>query len=283
MSATVLTAVAVPSKSYTGGRAGIPLPVWRMERDDAPKWHGPAGGHDHGTCHCNGVGPWQVWDALDIHDFLVQEVARLTARCLFEGERHWRGLGTSMAGVMLVAQVMVLGLHVRWARPLATPRHRSGARMQWACILLAWSSCGVGVAATGRGERGTQSWGYAEVPQQSDIELWSSGQMTVAEQMAQALQRYALDLPLSSGGCTPSELRPGGPTRLPPPSPVEIQPDQKRRRTLNGTGETPRAKSPPIYRSGYSPRTMSPKAWTSAWPSRLTASECWSLYRNRPG
>ena len=49
--------------------------------------------------------------------------------------------------------------------------------------------------------------------------------MTVAEQMAQALQRCALDRPLSSGGLTPSELRPGGPTRLPPPAPDEIQPE----------------------------------------------------------
>eukprot|EP00439_Symbiodinium_sp_Y106_P003089 s5868_g1.t1 len=203
----------------------MPLPLWRMGRNGTPKWHGPTGGHDHGTCLRNGVGPWQVRDVLDIHDSLVKMVACLTTWCLFEGEHQWQGLGTSMMGVMLVVQVMVLGLHVRWARPLATPRHRSGARMQWACTLLAWSFCGVGVAATGRGECGSQSGGYADVPRQSNIELWSSGQMTVAEQMAQALQRCALDRPLSSGGLTPSELRPGGPTRLPLPAPDEIQPE----------------------------------------------------------
>lgn len=124
----------------------------------------------------------------------------------------------------MMTQIIVIGLHLRWVRALAASRKRPRAKPGWAMVLLAWTCCTVTATAAPTFSSYPTGWVPSQAPRQSDLELWSSGQLTIAEQLAREAQRLALDRPLSSGGRVPPELRPSDPPVFPPQPPEEIQP-----------------------------------------------------------
>ena len=150
--------------------------------------------------------PW--FDILDVQVYVGIFLYELLERAI---SRHSFPLpGAELCFILLVAELCALLVHVRWHRPLASGRHKPRPP-SWACVLLGFSTMlPVSTAAPARSGAHTGAIGLG-VPAQSSLELWQSGQLTLGEQLAAAMQRHALSPPLSSGGLDPSQVHPDGP------------------------------------------------------------------------
>ena len=121
--------------------------------------------------------------------------------------------GEAMAApLFFVLELTLLSLlvaHVRWSRPLAKGKKFVGrAPPSWTLLVLAMDIGPYRAQAMAPGGPSGQLWPPHPPPRPTDLELWCSGQCTVAEELALALQREVYARPLSSGGRWPTSRTP---------------------------------------------------------------------------
>ncbi|CAE7214421.1 unnamed protein product, partial [Symbiodinium sp. CCMP2456] len=104
-----------------------------------------------------------------------------------------------------------------WKRPFAGTQSGRG-RASWVWPLLAFAVFQQQAGAVPVRGQGTSR----SIPGSSEIELWSSGLMTMREQLAAAEQRTVLDAPLHSGGVLPSRVHADGPPTVEPQPPPDV-------------------------------------------------------------
>ncbi|CAE7763408.1 unnamed protein product [Symbiodinium sp. CCMP2456] len=168
----------------------------------------------------------QFWDIMDVHEAFMARATAWGWRFLaISGQRGAEAVLTLMA-VLLGSLVMALGTaRALPARSRLRPR-RGGCVHPCLRPLLAFALLTVASAMPlpDPGGEGSRPSATTRCPRPTDVELWLSGQLTVSEQMARALEGVVLGVPLESGGTRAEE----GPRRYPnadPPSPVDEEVD----------------------------------------------------------
>eukprot|EP00439_Symbiodinium_sp_Y106_P068738 s64_g11.t1 len=170
----------------------------------------------------------RLWDMFDVYEAAAEYVEEFLRDIVLRIGSVGGALGAPLCFVLATVQVLTLMMHMRWQRPFAQRRGTRHATTHWAAILLPFAAC-IGQARAVTPEApNLQWWPTTRPPPPTDIELWCSGQLTVAEQTALALQRAIAGRPLHSGGIWPDGIHANGPANYqasPVPTPVDAEAD----------------------------------------------------------
>ena len=155
-----------------------------------------------------------LWDVLSMH-------LQCAAATLWQPSL---ALLLSLRLAVCTAMILTMACQLRWQRPFATGARPRGtiSRPLWTRILLGFAVL-VPVAAGPMTQSSPASL-RGDWRRPADIELWSSGQTTLQEQLLHHGICHCLSRPLLSGGVAPPGVYGAGPPILPPPPPEP--PDQ---------------------------------------------------------
>ena len=130
----------------------------------------------------------------------------------------------SLRLAVCIAMLLTLACQIRWQRPFANRTRLHGAigRPMWTRTLLGFAV--LVTAAAGPTAQTSPASLQSDWRRPADIELWSSGQATIQEQLLHHGISHCLGRPLFSGGVAPPGVYGAGPPTLPPPPPEP--PDQ---------------------------------------------------------
>ena len=198
-------------------RRAVPTTQIRAALMMNPRQQAPRPGLPKGDSGLPGRQPW--FDILDFQEFALA--------VLYRGHRLFLlsappSLGGELCFIVLAAELYVLLVHVRWHRPLAASK-RGAHRHGWSQVLLGYAVLLTTAAAAPTRQAALKPGTGPRVPATAALDLWCSGQQTLGEQLAEALQRHALSLPLTSGGLDPPNVYRDGPPHLGRHEPEPIQ------------------------------------------------------------
>ena len=175
------------------------------------RYHDGVEGAAYEWSECSGACT-RTTDFFDLFEPALNLLAVVLEEFVIAGSLYGGAVGAPLFFFLGATLMIVLVAQAFWSRPLARSRRRGTCLLHsWAAVLLPLAVATPPVAAMAPDRPSYQWWLSKPPPPQTDIELWCSGQSTIVEQMAMAMQRATMESPLQSGGVWPTEVHAEGP------------------------------------------------------------------------
>ncbi|CAE7701091.1 unnamed protein product [Symbiodinium sp. CCMP2592] len=186
-------------------RTHVPL-LPSISKPRAPPWP---------TATSFGTAIW--WDILDVQHWALSSCWQRLQYFLIGCEQCGASLSLPFFLIVAIVEMIVLGAQMVWSRPFATQQRGKCFRAKWVYFVCPLAMCACTAHAVTPERPHGQVWWPARLPPPTDLELWCSGQLTVSEQLALALQRAIGERPLESQALWPDNIGREGPQPVPPP------------------------------------------------------------------
>ncbi|CAE7770281.1 Pol [Symbiodinium sp. CCMP2592] len=161
------------------------------------------------------------WDIFDVQHWALSSCWQWLQYFLIGCAQCGASLSLPFFLIVAIVELIVLGAQMVWSRPFATQQGGkcSSFRTKWVYFVCPLAMCACTAHAVTPERPHGQVWWTARLPPPTDLELWCSGQLTVSEQLALALQRAIGERPLESQALWPDNIGREGPQPVPPPPP----------------------------------------------------------------